>query len=358
MQEKICYKKYPELFGLLVDTQTQAVSQYTRIKQYFSGLTGNIDELVGAIQKFSYEYLPKSDKRAISPKFTPPKHDTSVQSELGKAFPDLASSKLMQEEAFNTICDTIKTDIVTKLDKDCKDYQMKFNELVVLYQQNLNSLQGEVKKYETLHADYVKAGKAVQDAIKSNSKNVNSLKSNFKKAKAAALDGHQKFTMFCGNLSVQMEKILSNFEDLEQWRCNNMQILLRTVSDSLFRISTAFVEGKSYFFNDIHHAPIENDTDEVKLNAQLPETSDNFQLIKVNPAICHFLTPEQLFAQEIAKKHPIYKAKRNFAGMNEFLRVIEGEYVVGLSEAGGSIKCQNVNESIGFLPKDVLERVK
>lgn len=364
--------KYTELATVLQQTKEKEIENYQLLRKYLEKVGSNYSHLIGIIQKFKCEYLPKSDKASISPKFSP-KYEPEYATEVGKCFSKLASTYLMEEDSLRTILEQINGPIMSKLDSDLSHYDQDFNNLMKQFKENLEAPKKLIKSYNAKHQKYFEAGDKVKEMInsKKSSSAIKKAKAEFISAKKAAINEYNELRVSIAKYSGEIERILTSFEDLEKKRAINMQILLNLISTELLdNASTEFVQGKSFIVNEIRSAKPSKD---VKILSsalhsnppisisQTPEASDSFQLVKISPAVCSFLKPEQLFQKDCSEGRVVMKCKNDINGIGNKLRVKSGELVVVLEEITEKdehyFKCKNINESVGLIPASFLEQL-
>lgn len=368
MAENPNYSTYTECKTIFKESQDQTIENYNQLKLYFDNLARIYGKFVSSIQKFEAEFLPKGEKGAQTPKFTPSKYDPDYCTVIGQAFPKLASSVLMQEAAFQSIASKLSVKLPEKLQNDCDVYKRDFVGLYKQFNEALDSVAALRKVYDSKHDRYFQAGDAVKEVIKKkkSASAINKHKSEFKKAKQDALEAHKKLTQGTADASVKLEKIISEFEDLEKNRALNMKLFVEEISQALFDFSDQIVQGKAEFINELNHLKYDQDLSILLQDVptsqpfnvhQQAETADCFQLVRINPLIGTFLKPEDLFPTEVGEGKRVLRGTQNYKGVDDRLDLVAGELVVVLDEGdpnGEFYRCKNVNDSIGLLPKNLL----
>lgn len=372
MAKNIDFTRYSDLIVILQETKDREIGNYIILKKYLEGLSSSYSRLVNTIQKFQYEYLPKSDKQAVTPKFSP-KYDNEFSTEIGKAFHKLASSTLMEENGFRAILNKINGPIMSKLDSDLAQYDNDFNSILKNLKENLEAPKKIIKSYMAKHQKYFEAGDKVKELInaKKSANAIKKAKAEFIAAKKAAIAEYNELRISGAKYSGEVERLISAYEDLERNRSINMQLLLNLISTELLDdASTEFVQGKSFIVSELRSLSFENDnkllTAELHTNppislSQDPEASDSFQLVKINPAICTIMKPELLFKHDYEEGRKAMRVKYNINGIGHELKAIQNEYVIILDEevikGEHFFKCKNINESIGLIPANALEEI-
>lgn len=372
MSKNIDFTRYSELVVILQQTKDREIANYMQLKKYLEGLSTNYSHLIATIQKFQCEYLPKSDKSAVTPKFSQ-KYDTEYSSEVGKAFHKLASSTLMEEKSLHAILDKINGPIMSKLDSDIAQYDSSFNNLLKIFKETLETPKKLLKSYMAKHQKYFEAGDKVKDLItsKKSGNAIKKAKADFIAAKKAAVAEYNELRLSSAKCSGEIERIISSFEDLERNRSISMQHILNLISTELLDdASTELVLGKSFIVSELRSLSFENDrktlTAELHTSSpislsQNPEASDNFQLVKVNPVICQYLKPEQLFKHDLQQGRKAMRVRHDIDGIGHKLKAIQGECVIVLEDVvikgEHFFKCKNINESVGLIPANALEDV-
>lgn len=351
------FKTYPALYDVLQETKKETIGVYTRLKDFFVHFNGNIEELINQLQQFTFEYLPKTDKRALPNKFTPsvPLDMNGQLSEIGKAFNGLVTSSIVPFSSIQLTSTLIRDTATVRLDEDSKEYDQKFTEILDNFKSALDSYNDTRTKYDNDYKSYVQAG----DTVKSKGANNKKLLDAFFKAKKAALDSHQQLENVTAETSMKMEQILTEYEDLELWRAERMQVFLTLLCEIFTKISFNISEDKSELYSAVHHIPIQNDASVLTDFNFLPppESDSKYQTICINTVITHVLKPDQLYPDDIKEHRPIFKVTRDHDGPRHHLHVRAGDLIVGLSEDGDFYRCKDVNECIALVPKSILERV-
>lgn len=154
-----------------------------------------------------------------------------------------------------------------------------------------------------------------------------------------------------------METVVTEFEELEQWKIDRLAGFVDFVGDQCADIHEKFIEGKGLIFSAVHRVDIEKDIHKVKKFRKIKhaQADDDMQILKVNTSIGKLLSAEELFPEEVAAGWKVFRVTQDFEGRRDFLTVKAGDLVVSEDTSSSEIICKNVNESVGKLPKSVLE---
>ncbi|KAH0791767.1 SH3 domain containing protein [Histomonas meleagridis] len=349
------FKTYPELIDVLRETKAETLGIYQKMIEFFNHFTGNLEEMITQLTQFTAEYSPKAEKKQASQKGPHITLDPNgVLTELGKAFPHIASTSLAQIPAFTFTSTILKEEATQKLEHDLHEYDTKFTEILDTYQKALDTYTEARNKYDKDYKAYVQSGESARN--KGNKKLVDV----FVKAKKTALESHAALESVTAETSLKMEQILTEYEDLEMWRSDKMQQFILNLAETLKKVATKLSEGKAEFFTAIHHVPINEDVNKLKDFSFMPsaEADPKYQMIYINPAITHLLKPEQLYPDDVKQGKAIYKLKRDYTeGPRTHLKAKCGDLVVGVGEEGDCFLCKDVNECVALIPKTALEKV-
>ena len=154
-----------------------------------------------------------------------------------------------------------------------------------------------------------------------------------------------------------METLLTNFEELENWRVNETKKIFFDFADTLITISNKFVEGFTNFTMYYPDLPLHLDSTGFSDFEQFrsAETDEFFQVWRVHPLTSKFLPLEELFVQEKNNGGQIFIVTDNYNGPPGFLNVLEGERVVAIQQKDNYFICKNINMCIGLLPTNILK---
>jgi hypothetical protein len=344
------FKPYSEIPIIIEQSIKKNHHIASTLREYILQFSGDFSMLNERLHKLSTDPLVSQEKKAEK------KEEEEFHSELFKAFPKIAVNHLLQLSSYQKAAEELKTFACRKIEASANEYTEKSRALKKRFNDELAHYDAVKQENDKALFNLNDTGIKLQTAEKRGEKNLAPLQEQFVNARNNAISVYEKCYDEMGTVTLNMETLLTQFEELEVWRANEIKAILLDFSQTLVSIANNFVTASSEMNIAVSEIPIELDSHVIARFDQFrpAETDDFFQVWAVNPLITKFLDKSFLFKNEIANGAQLFVVNENYRGPAGHLNGLEGEIVCGIEQRGDCVFCKNINESEGLLPKRIL----
>ena len=345
------FRPYSEIPMILEQAATKNQHIATALKQYILQFAGDFTELKDKLSKLATDPLVDPEKRQEN------KDDQEFHSELFKAFPYIAIDHLLQIPSYEVASEKLKKYAEAKISQSAAEYTQRNSSLRQKFEDELKNYAKIKKMNDDANNAYKDAGFLLQQAEQKKDPNLADFQKKFVEARTKAIEANQQACQQVEGVTQNMESLLTQFEELEKWRGDELKGILLSFSSTLIEIANNFVIGSSKMNDAVSEIPMVLDSHVIARfeSFRTAETDDFFQVWPVNTLVTKYLDSNFLFQADVAKGCQLFVCKEAYIGPSGHLNCQEGEIVCGLEQKGDCVLCKNINESVGLLPKSILE---
>ena len=345
------FKTYKEIPMIMEQAEKKNIEIMSTLKDYILQFSGNFSELKDKFTKLSTDPLVKPEK-------SKDKGDKQeIHSELYKAIPELAINQIIQIPCYKAASEDLKQFAESNITKTLNEYSTQNKQLKQKFIEQINKFDKCRQLNDDAALAYKNAGLTLQAAEKANDKNLSKLKEEFVKSRSKAIQIYQESSKASEEITCTIEDLLTQLEDLEIWRAEQLRNILIDFSNTLILIAAKFIQGSTEINEAVSEIPMTKDANDFASlhKFRKPETDDFFQVFRLDPHVTKFLDKQYLFPEEIIEGGKLFTVKEDFDGPNDYLIGHKGEIVCVLEQKDKSYLCKNINESVGLLPSNILE---
>ncbi|KAH0792586.1 SH3 domain containing protein [Histomonas meleagridis] len=305
-----------------------------------------LQKLVEDLQKLSNEPLSK---------LYPP--EGKFRSDLHHTWLRLSKNVINPSSNFNHLMQAIRFRAADNIQITMDEYKSKCEDLLRHALESVHSVKNANEHYREARKQYENAWKAVQEAYDSKSPKLQQLRDEFVKAQNAAVEAHKEFNYQRFSMSTEYDRVLSDFEQIEQWRITSIRETLTKLSNDLERTARLFNDTSKGIKDAINEHDLTTDAKTISSfnDIKEPEASINFQWVTVPPTTSKFLNLSKCWEKDIANGAKIGYATKDFRGVREQIDVRADERVLVLEQVGDFLRCKNINDCVGLVPADVVK---
>lgn len=342
------YSELPHLLDKAIAKDSKICDE---LKKYIIEYADDYTSLKEKISKLAFDPLVFHDKdNQPDPK--------EFHSELFKEFPNVAVKCLLQVSSYEYAAHQIKKYANKKLGSYHEDYARRAGNIKKSFQTELENYEKAKKANEDARNAFNTAGCALRDAESKGVKDLAKLKQDFLSARKNAISVNQKAQTKAEACTQNMESLLTQIEELELWRSDELKSILLDFASMLENVAHHFVNTSSDMSETVMELPIENDSVIIADFSKIrpAQSDDSYQAWSVHTLTSKFLPKDQLYPKDVAKGGvQLFTVTEDFNGPAGFLACHGGEIVCGLKMEGEDYTCKNINESIGLIPKSILK---
>ncbi|EAX86888.1 SH3 domain containing protein [Trichomonas vaginalis G3] len=342
------YKELPEILDQAVQKDSQIVST---LQQYIIEYAGDFEAMKTKIANLAFDPLVFHDKDK-------PADSHEFHSEIFKRFPKISVKFLLQVNSYEHATNKLKKFANKQLESMHAHYSNRISTIKHNIVEELTKYNRAKKANKEARTKFIDAGNALKDAEAKGVKDLSKLIEDFKQARFNAIKVNNESIQIAESITQNIESILSQIEEHEIWRTEEVKSILLDFASTLTNIGNYFVTSSSDVEFIVQELPLESDSSIIAQFEKFrpAQTDDCFQPWNVHPLASKFLTKDQLFKKEVESGNvQLFSVTEDYTGISGHLNAYKGEIVCGMKEQDEEFYlCKNINDSVGLLPKSIL----
>lgn len=357
-QPFIPYAKYPKIFKKI---DKNVANAYGQLKTYLLTFTENLETLASELQRLDTDFDLKI-KEIEGQRKKENEANKSQPTQVGVLFSKQIGKLITQTKAFQFASGELKSNTISVIDQLIQDYHSNSVQIIQKFQNVLKEYDTVINEDEKIQANYkLAANNYIQAKSSKKEHQIRKTKNEYEKARLAAINSHSNKVDRAARTSLHLESILTEFENLEKYRINKTNEILNNFSEALFSAGAEFVTGKSELYASVKciNPDAESETLEKEVTIRSASVNDQYQPFRLPQEVTLILPESELFPEDIRKGRKFVKASKDYKGPPDHLEVIKDEVLLAEDRVvDGMVMCQNVNESIGLLPAEILIKMQ
>ncbi|EAY17874.1 hypothetical protein TVAG_010990 [Trichomonas vaginalis G3] len=344
------FRPYGELPLLLDQAVERSRLISETLQQYVLEYAQDFESLQEKISKLAFDPLiHKDEKSAPDP--------NEFHSEIFKEFPKMAVKNLLQVKSYEYAAHQLKKFANSNIASTQAHYAGRAAAIKKSLQEELARFEEARQKNDEAKNRFNLAGCVLRDAEAKGVKDLGKLQQDFIEARRRAINANTKSRIAAEASTQNMEALVTQIEELENWRSEELKSILLDLSAKLANVANHLITTSSDMAQSAHELPLELDSTIISNFNQFRRAGadDAFQLWSVHPLTSQYLPQDQLFKKEReAGGVQLFVVKENYNGPANHLNAYAGEIVCGLKQEGEYYLCKNINDSVGLLPTSLL----
>lgn len=348
------YAKYENFTTVLVEEKQEGIAFLNRFIDFITSFSGSVENFVAQFNPILAALPFKKDAKSNLPKVT---KSTMIHSNLGNVFVELSGAPFLHLPILNMITHDVKDSTIFVIKNILQSFESSMNELISKSNNSIQTYQDVLRKYTTLHAEYMNYGQQLQQC-EPDSKKRKKLIDKFNKAKAAALAAHNTLSEAADQFGIQMEYHLNDLEKINLSIHNQLEVFVNQFVSQLDGIAYKFLRSNNDTINMVSEISVDNEMNSIKstTNVIYPEADDTLSPYAINTGITHILPASFLYPW--IDKSQVFRVLKDQEGAKHMLAVKANDLVVRKDTKNNMQLCTTVNGAVGYIPTSNLISVE
>jgi hypothetical protein len=237
-----------------------------------------------------------------------------------------------------------------------QQYHVRMDTLLANFQDGLAGLSDAHKRFDAAYSRYRQLGEDLRQAADRRAPDVADLKEQFVAAQREAVELHTHMNDLTAQTALRMEGTMTSYEDIEQWRSDQLTEFFTVVVDWSEYFAAQLKEGAERWAAFAGTIPDDSELEALFDGSDLPQphADDRYQAVRIDPRTTQHLDATMMFVSEQKKKGELFRVTKNCIAHGQFMAAVEGEIVCATEDKGDNVMVVNINEASGLLPKDAL----
>ena len=348
------YKQYPELIPILKNS----ILEYDEIYKFF---TYQMNECCNNFS-FLYKETTKKERRSKTMLF-PRIHSKSNPGTTPPIVPIdqdvqvLSTIHHSQIEGLQTFMAATKV-IMEKFDANRLEYSEKVQKIIQEIDEQFKELENAEHLRKQSYSSYLSAAENVKTCFKRNT-NVEESRKAFIEAQKTAVETYTHFTEVSSQISLQMDRILSSYEEIEAKKFSFLKELLIEASETYKTLAKDIQAEQDSLSRMIEELPESTSPTKIRDFSSFPDVAADIQLIPLhlNPLFSKYVDKSLLFQKDVKAGMKLARVLKTAPYQRPFLGVVQDEVVCVLEPGPSQTKIKDINGCIGMILTQNLQQL-